>query len=69
MAKDCRLLKAKDCRERALHVYLKKLGFEHEKVASSYNNLGLVHCQLGDLKQAKDFHERALDVYMKDLGL
>ncbi|PFX13553.1 Nephrocystin-3 [Stylophora pistillata] len=34
----------------------------------SYNNLGLVHCQLSDLKQAKDCHERVLDVRLKKLG-
>ena len=28
-------------------------------VAASYNDLGLVHRQLGDLTQAKDFHEGA----------
>ena len=40
---------SKDCHERALVIYLKNLGPEHEKVAASYNNLGLAHRQLGDL--------------------
>ena len=47
---------------------MKDLGPEHADVAKSYNNLGLVHRQLGDLKQAKYCHERALDVYLKKLG-
>ena len=41
---------AKDWHERALDVRLKKLGPEHVSVATSYNNMGLVHLRLGDLK-------------------
>ena len=45
-----------------------KLGPKHVDVAASYNYLGLVHNQLGDLRQAKDFHKRGLDIYTKRLG-
>ena len=38
---------------------LKKRGPENVNVAASYNDLGLVHRQLGDLTQAKNFHEGA----------
>ena len=47
---------------------LKKLGPEHVDVAASYNNLGVVHRQLGDLNQAKDYHDRALAILLKKLG-
>ena len=62
------LRQAKDFNERALDVYMKKLGPKHVDVAASYNYLGLVHNQLGDLRQAKDFHKRGLDIYTKRLG-
>lgn len=35
--------KAKDCQVYFLSIYLKKLGLEHVKVATSYNNLRIVH--------------------------
>ena len=47
---------------------MKDQELEHADVAASYNNLGLVHRRLGDLKQAKYCQERALDVYLKKLG-
>ena len=47
---------------------MKKLGPVYADVAASYSKLGLVHRQLGDLKQAKDCHKRALDVYTENLG-
>ena len=42
-----------------IDIMLKKRGPENVNVAASYNDLGLVHRQLGDLTQAKDFHEGA----------
>ena len=60
---------AKSCFTAALAII--KLGDpsnDLEKTAI-YSQLGLVHSQLGDLRQAKDCHERALDVYLKKLGL
>ena len=59
---------AKHCHERALNIYLKELGSKHVDVAASYNNLGLVYSQLGDLRQAKHCHEQALNIYLKKLG-
>ena len=47
---------------------LKKVGPDHVNAAASYNDLGLVHRQLGDLKQAKDYHDRALAIMLKELG-
>ena len=41
---------------------------QYFNVATLYNNLGLVHSDLGDLEQAKDYHERALDINLKKLG-
>ena len=37
-------------------------------MAHRYNNLGLVHHDLGDLEQAKECHRRALAIYLKRLG-
>ena len=47
---------------------LKERGPDHAHVAASYSGLGLVHRQLGDLKQAKDYHDRALAIMLKELG-
>ena len=37
-------------------------------MATSYNNLGLVHVQLGDFEKAKEYQELALSIYQKKLG-
>ena len=37
-------------------------------MATSYNNLGLVHEQLGDFEKAKKYHELALSICQKKLG-
>ena len=42
-----------------------KLGIN---VATSYNNLGEIHRQLGNLEQAKEFHQRALTIRLEKLG-
>ena len=47
---------------------LKELGPDNVTVAACYNHLGLVHRQLGDLKQAKDYLDRALAIMLKELG-
>ena len=44
---------------------LKELGPDHVNVAASYQALGLVHRELGDLDQAKYYHARALDTMRK----
>ena len=38
------------------------LGAKHIDVATSYNNLGVVHQALAELEQAKDYHQRALEI-------
>ncbi|CAH3110504.1 unnamed protein product [Pocillopora meandrina] len=62
------LQQAKECLDRALTIYLKKLGPEHVDVAVCYNNLGTLHRALGDLQQAKECHDRALAMRLKRLG-
>ena len=37
-------------------------------VTNSYNNLGPVHQDLGDLKQENECHDRALNICLKELG-
>ena len=37
-------------------------------MATSYNNLGYVHEQLGDFEKAKEYHELALSIRQKKLG-
>ena len=44
------------------------LGAKHIDVATSYNNLGLVHKALGQLEQANDYHQRALEIQINVLG-
>ena len=44
------------------------LGPDHVDVADSFNSLGIVHKELGDLSQAKDYHDRALAIRLKKLG-
>ena len=59
---------AKDYHNRALEIGLKKLGPEHVRVASSYNNLGNLQSALGETALAKDFYKRALEIRMKKAG-
>ena len=51
-----------------LKIQMKKLGPEHVDVASSYNNLGTLHSDLGDTDEAKDCYKRALEIRLKKLG-
>ena len=37
-------------------------------VATSYNNLGVVHDNLGNYEQAKKYYHRALAITLKQLG-
>ena len=55
-------------RESALFILMNKLGPDHVDVASGYNNMGTLHCNLGDNQQAKKFYERALFILLKKLG-
>ena len=37
-------------------------------MATSYNNLGVVHDKLGDFEKAKEYHQLALSITQKKLG-
>ena len=58
----------RECYERALDIRLEKPGPEHADVASTYNTLGAVYYNMGNLQQAKEYYERALDIRLKSLG-
>ena len=47
---------------------LKQLGSEHVEVTMTYNNLGRLHNDLGDLQQAKQHYKRSLAIRLKQLG-
>ena len=46
----------------------KQLGANHVGVARSYNNLGTVNSDTGDLEKAKEYHEWALKRRKEQLG-
>ena len=62
------LKQAKDYLQRAIETYINVLGPNHIKVATSYDNLGLVHKAMDEVEQAKDYHKRALDITINLLG-
>jgi tetratricopeptide (TPR) repeat protein len=45
-----------------------QLRLNHVDVGHSYNELGAVFCEKGELDRAKDYHERALEIREKHLG-
>ena len=47
---------------------LKKPGPEHVYFVNTYNNLGVLHSELGETDQAKDYYKRALEIQLKKLG-
>ena len=56
-------------------VYLRQISFaeelygkEHEKTATSYNNIGLVYDNKGDYAKALEYHFKALTIWEKVLG-
>ena len=51
------LERAKEYHERALAIYLKRLGPDHANVANCYHHLGCIQRDLGDLERAKEYHE------------
>jgi tetratricopeptide (TPR) repeat protein len=61
-------VEAKALLERALAIREKALGPEHPDVATSLNNLALVHHATGGYEEAKALHERALVINEKALG-
>ena len=59
---------AKELHEKALIIRKKIFGEDHADVATSYNNLALVHKCLGEYNQAKELYEKALIIYKKIFG-
>ena len=51
-----------------LSITQKKRGPENVQVATSYNNLGVVHEKLGDFEKAKEYHQLGLSIKQKKLG-
>ena len=51
-----------------LSITQKKRGPENVHVATSYNNLGVVHEKLGDFEKAKEYHQLALSITQKKRG-
>jgi hypothetical protein len=47
---------------------LKQLGPDHPHVATSYNNIGLVHKAKKDLPKAKEYWGKAHAILLKKLG-
>ncbi|HNP34308.1 MAG TPA: serine/threonine-protein kinase [Woeseiaceae bacterium] len=48
--------------EQALALRLAQLGEDHEEVAMSYNNLGVVMRTKGNYAESRQYHEKALDI-------
>ena len=57
------LEQAKEYQQRALAIYLGKLGSEHETIATSCDSLASICRDLGDFEQAKEYQQRALEIY------
>ena len=51
-----------------LSITQKKRGPENVQMATSYNNLGVVHEKLGDFEKAKEYHQLALSITQKKRG-
>ena len=64
----CEFHVAKRFFEQLSCVEKRTFGTEHVDVATTYNNLGSVHMQLGDFETAKEYHEHALTTFRKKLG-
>ena len=48
-------------------IKLETLGAKNVAVATTYDNLGIVHGNLGEFEQAKEYHERALAIRLEKL--
>ena len=51
-----------------LSITQKKRGPENVQMATSYNNLGVVHEKLGDFEKAKECHQLGLSITQKKRG-
>ena len=59
---------AKDFYVASLEICQKYRSSNHVDVATSFNNIGLVHYNLGDLGLAKQYYEKALAIQIEQLG-
>ena len=57
-----------DYSEKALEIYLPKLGNEHRSVGICYNNMGLNYKLLGDLPKALECYQKGLIALEKSCG-
>ena len=57
--------KDKELQEKALVIRKRIFGEDHAGVATSYDDLALVHDSLGEYNRAKELHEKALVIYKK----
>ena len=64
----CEFNVAKTYLENSLAVRIRLLGDQNVDVASGYNDLALIHQDLGDLEQAKEYQQRGLAIQRKKLG-
>ena len=49
-------------------MFIEVHGQDHPDVATSYNNIGLVHESLGDFEKALFHHEKALEIRTRAFG-
>ena len=54
--------------QKALAIYLKKLGPEHPYLVTSYHSMALVYKAKKDLAKAKEYWEKAYAICLKKLG-
>ena len=59
---------AKERHDKALKIYKKILSQDHASVATFYDNLALLHKQLGEYNEAKELQEKALVIRKKIFG-
>ena len=64
----CEFNVAKTYFKNSLDIRIRLLGDQNVDVASGYNDLALIHQDLGDLKQAKEYQQRGLEIEHKKLG-
>ena len=61
--------KALEYLQKALVIYLKELGPDHPRVATSYNGIGLVYNNKGEYDKALEYYQKALAISLKKLGV
>ena len=64
----CEFNLAKTYLENSLAIRIRLLGDQNVDVASGYNDLAIIHQDLGCLEQAKEYQQRGLAIQLKKLG-